>query len=207
MSAPCPQSFQLEAQISSWTSHCQCLQELLQVEWWIRQLSDHSRQLWTRPRAAPFLGWGMKNEIFWAEDEAPLQPPGGLGTTLLAGDAEHVQHTLHPSAWICSWQKWDYPWVECKDKNVTGFEGKQLCPNQRLALQGWGSSAGAVSGSRKELLIPVPSPGGHCSKVNSLASHKTHLLWQFSATASWSFLISNNTTLQCIRPLAAVFIL
>lgn len=122
----------------------------------------------------------------WDFSGLRIHPPGGLGTPLLPGDAEHKHHTLCISQY--SWQKSDFPFVKCKDKNVTGFEVKQqLWSNQRLALQGWGPSAGAVSGTRKEftcwflwtLLEEV------CSKVSSLASNKTHLLWQCTATVSW----------------------
>lgn len=148
--SPLPRSFQLEAQISSWTNPCQCLQELLQVKWWIRQWTDHSRQLRAKPRAAPFPGSGMEMGFSGLRMNLLSSPQELWVCSASWGCWARAPHTLHLSAWTsCWWKKCDYPSVKCGDKDVNGF-GVKLWSNQRLVLAGWGSSVGAVSGSRKE---------------------------------------------------------
>lgn len=195
-----PRSFQLEAQIPSWTNPWQRLQELLQVKWWIRQWTDHSRQLRAKPRAAPLPGSGMGDGILWAENS--LQPPGGLGALCFLGMLSTAPHTLHLSAWTsCWWKKWDYPFVKREDKDVTGF-GVKLWANQRLVLPGWGCSAGAVSGSRKEFWFLWAAKWAAWLQIKPIYSDNTQQQWvevfwfpitqPFSTSGPWQqFLFSN----------------
>lgn len=114
--------------------------------------------------------------------------------------AQH--HTPCISAWTsCWWKKWDYPFVKREDKDVTGF-GVKLWANQRLVLPGWGCSAGAVSGSRKEFWFLWAAKWAAWLQIKPIYSDNTQQQWvevfwfpitqPFSTSGPWQqFLFSN----------------